>query len=244
MQAISPNRRRTHRRHPQRKQKLPVLLTPLLLFSAFFGIPENSAAQIRPETEAKTVSATVWVYTEQTPGNTAYVPEEELQRLARFVLSGMVFGWRFDYTPADSARRVSEYFSLVPIAEIPAGSARLSFSCTETSGPRQYCRAEYIPDAAAANGSAFWNSVLFRSCKGRGSGERIAETGGIFQAYENAVKNAVHEYARTQEKNKPKEIRGEIKFKQEPRLFTDSGRFVVDAEFLIHIRETVPYTVF
>ena len=53
------------------------------------------------------------------------VAERKVLEEARVLLSGMVYGWSFDYTPANHARAVSESFSLTPVAQIPWGSPRL-----------------------------------------------------------------------------------------------------------------------
>lgn len=213
----------------------------LLPCGIFFAQPLR--AQITPAIPSA-ASATVWVYTEEMPGNDPISPRDDLERLAAFVLSGLVYGWSFEYTPADPSRGVAAYFSLEPLGEIAPSSEGFSLSYIETRGMRLYCRAEAAFDEAALNSARYWNSVVFRPGKGRGLGERKDEAAGIFAAYEGAIRSAIHESARLQVKNRPKEIRGEIKFKEEPRVFAASGRFVADAEFLINIKEIVPYTVF
>ena len=218
------------------------LLRAAVLLGAF-SFAQPLSAQITPALP-RAVSASVWVYIEEMPGNEPFSAQEELRKLAAFVLSGMVFGWRFEYAPADSTRGVSAYFSLEPLGEIDELSAGFSVSDIETRDQRLYCRAEFILDEAALNSARLWNSVLFKSCRGRGYGERRDEMAGIYAAFESAARNAVHEHARTLEKNRPKEIRGEIKFKEEPRISATGGRFAADAEFLINVKEIVPYTVF
>ena len=60
----------------------------------------------------------------------------------------------------------------------------------------------------------------------------------------DAVRQAVREHARSLEKNKPKEIRGEVLLRDNPRLHADEGWFVADIKVLVNIREIVPYSVF
>lgn len=189
-------------------------------------------------------SATVWVYSEEVPGNEKYSPREALESTARFVLSGMIFGWRFEYTPSDRARNVQEYFSLEPLAEISADNPCFSLSHIQSLPPRLYARAEFTYDQAAAHSFRHWNSIVFKTGKGRGFGERKNETAGILQAYTNAIKQAIREYARTIEKNKPKEIRGNVKLREEPRLFADQGRIIAETDVLLDITAIIPYTVF
>ena len=214
---------------------------PRLLLALFCA--QALHAQVTPALPGS-ASATVWVYTEATPGNEELVPMEDLESLAAFVLSGMVYGWRFEYTPRDPSRGVDAYLSLEPLGEIDAASPGFSLSFIEEKGARLYCRAEFAFGEAALNSARLWSSAAYKTARGRGYGERGDEAAGAFAAYEGAIRDAIHESARAQAKNRPKEVRGEIKLKEEPRLFAASGRFVADADFLINIKEIVPYTVF
>ncbi len=223
------------------KGKRVLFARVLFIFSSIFSAAlQAQVASIADER----ASATVWVYIEQTPGNEPFSPGEELKNLAAFVLSGLVFGWRFEYTPSYTARGVQSYFLLEPLGEITPDSDGFSISSIEIRGIRLYCRAEFIFDETALNSVRLWNSVLFNSCTGRGFGSRSDEITGVLTALESAVQNAIHEHARKLEKNRPKEIRGEIKFKEEPRLSAASGRFIADAKFLINVKEIIPYTAF
>ena len=218
-------------------------LKPFICLFAALCCAQSLLAQVTPALPSS-ASATVWVYTEEMPGNEALVPKDDLESLAVFVLSGMVYGWSFEYTPRDPSRGVSDYLSLEPLGEIDPSSAGFSLIHIEEQGVRLYCRAEFAFDEAALRSARLWNSVRYKSAKGRGYGERKDEATGIFAAYENAIRAAIHESARAQVKNRPKEVRGEIKLKEEPRVFAASGRFAVDADFLVNFKEIVPYTVF
>ena len=80
--------------------------------------------------------------------------------------------------------------------------------------------------------------------KGVGEGLRKNETEGVKTAYINAIKKAIKEHVRKSEKNKPKEIIGEVLIKNSPRLFCSSGLFKAEVELYINIKEIVPYTAF
>jgi len=67
---------------------------------------------------------------------------------------------------------------------------------------------------------------------------------GIKKAYTQAVQMAVREYGRKLEKNKPKEIRGEILLRNDARLFADEGFFVADIRVFINIVEIISYKTF
>ena len=40
-------------------------------------------------------------------------PIDKIKEVAPFIISGMVYGWDFVYTPSDIARNVEEYFELI-----------------------------------------------------------------------------------------------------------------------------------
>ncbi|ULQ58702.1 hypothetical protein K7I13_09045 [Brucepastera parasyntrophica] len=210
------------------------------------------------EEAPRVLRAPIWVYLEPVPGimpagseeetgedsREKLLPIRELDSVARFVMSGMVYGWKFTYTPSDKVRNVEEYFSMEPIQEIPRGDPRFKLTGITPAYPRLNSWAEFTFDEASGYWNKYWNSVLFKNGKGRGVGSRLDETNGIRTAYSQAVLNAVREHARKLEKNKPKEITGEILIKDNPRLYLSGGNFVADINVLINIKEIVPYRVF
>ncbi len=199
----------------------------------------------------RVLQAPVWVYAERVPGSSGAEdvvndapPLDRLDSVSRFVLSGMVYGWKFSYVPYDKKRGVAEEFSLEPLAEIAADDPRFAILHLKPSYPRLLCVAEYSLDDSHARWITHWDSTVFRTSKGRGSGERVDETNGIRAAYAGAIRSAIREHARKLEKNKPKEVTGEVLLRENPRLFPDEGRFVAEVRVLINVREVVPYRSF
>lgn len=237
-----------------------------LFFGVCIGACFFSALPAAAETP-RVIRVPVWVFLEPVPGkgfgppdgpqsntpgdakgavNTlqAGPPSRNLRELARYVLGGMVYGWRFTYTPSDRARKVAEYFTLEPIMEIPDDDPRFSLEGLDPAYPRVSTWAQFVLDDSTARRSLYWKSVQFRSADGRGYGDLERESEGIRDAYSDAVRSAVRAYARKLEKNKPKEIRGEVLLREDPRLFTDAGRYVADITVLVNLIEIVPYTAF
>ena len=245
-------------------KKVSRLALGLIAFLATVPGPQLLAAEA-----PRMIRVPVWVFLEPTPGNgfvgatsradtasapvgkqaetntrTSPPPARELRDLARYVLGGMVYGWKFSYTPSDRTRHVDEYFSLEPIMEIPDNDTRFSITGFDPAYPRVSTWAEFLVDEAAARRNVYWGSVAFRASDGRGYGERDHESEGIREAYSDAVRAAVRAFARKQEKNKPREINGEVLLKDTPRLFVSAGRFVVDLTVLMNITEMTPYSTF
>jgi len=206
-------------------------------------------AILSPE-NPRILRAPVWIYLEPVPGTFSEPPAEknppieEINEIARFILSGMAAGWSFSYVPSDRRRNVQEEFTLSPVLPLQEADPRFSMDSLTPAYPRLTCWAQLTVDEAIARRLRYWDSIRFLPGKGRGSGERTAESAGIQEAYTNAVLNAVRTIARGMEKNKPKEITGEVLLREGPRLFADEGRFVAEVRVLVNVREIVPYTLF
>lgn len=192
----------------------------------------------------------VWVFLETMPGFTeehaaaSMPPRKAITELSAKLLSGLVYGWKFSYTPSDKTRNVAEYFELEPIYSIQASDPLLSITELTPHYPYLYCYAEYRASSTLAKRQQAWASVSYKSVQGSGSGQRSDELDGIYDAYINAAKNAVRQYARSLTKNKPKAVNGELLLKGNPRLFMKSGTFHATVNADIYITEIIPYTMF
>lgn len=214
----------------------------LALFSLFFSVYGQS-----PDFEAR-IRAPVWIYIEPVPGHAASDEDKpeyrDIDELARWITAGMIYGWKYEYSPSDRRRNVQEYFTLTPQGSIPEDDPSYSLTDLSIEYPRVSAWAQYTPNDTVVRWKRFWSSVTIQSGKGRGTGERIDGAAGIKAAYTNALKQAVREYARTLEKNKPREIHGEILIRDNPRLYPDAGRFVAEVSVSLTIREIIPWSIF
>lgn len=201
--------------------------------------------------KAVIVRSPVWVFLEPVPGSfddspakEITPPKEALKELSRYILAGMVYGWKFSYTPYDKKRNVQEFFELTPIFQIEKDDKNVFITDVEIKYPYCYCWAEYgIPESEAIR-LEFWKSISYKTVKGRGTGDRSDELKGVYDAYSEAAKNAVREYARKFIKNKPKEISGEMLIKNNPRLYIESGLFKAELELYLHIEKVISYQFF
>lgn len=221
---------------------------PIVMMLAAFALARPCLATAEADREKR---APVWVYLETVPGSMTEEellrkapPIRELDRIARFVMGGIVYGWKFSYTPSDKKRNVSEQFSLVPIMEIGESDRRFAMTEVTPDYPRLTCWAVFKAGDAEKRREEYWNSVTIKSASGRGTGERADEADGVIAAYRNAIMAAVRSRAQSQEKNKPQEIRGEALLRNMPRLYADEGYFVAEIKVLVNIREIIPYATF
>ncbi|MGF7110300.1 hypothetical protein [Treponema pedis] len=220
-----------------------IFLFSLLCFAdSYSGSSKDTAVIVR---------SPVWVFLETEPGSfdgktkdAELPPKEALKELSGHILGGMTYGWKFSYTPYDKKRGVKEFFEIVPIVQIEKNDKNIVITDVKIKYPFCYCWVEYKISEAQAVRMKFWKSISHKTVKGRGTGERSDELKGVYNAYTEAVKNAVREYARKVIKNKPKELIGELLIKENPRLYVESGLFKAELELYLNIEKIVPYTVF
>lgn len=220
-----------------------------LLFCSVFAYPDSYSGSSKDE--ALIVRAPVWVFLEPEPGTfteekkAEFVPPQKaLKELSAYVLSGMTYGWKFSYTPYDKKRAVKEFFELKPVYLINSEDERLFLTDIKIKYPYCYCWAEYRIPIEKSMRLKTWKSVSYKTVKGEGTGSRSDELKGVYDAYTEAVKNAIREYARKILKNKPKEIKGEILIKSNPRIYVESGLFKADLEVYLNITQIIPYVLF
>lgn len=223
------------------------ILVLLLFFLAFSPLAET----YDDESDSTTITRIpVWVFLETVPGATtenakaSLPPRKAITELSSFLLSGFVFGWEFKYVPYDKTRQVKEHFEIKPKHEIPPDATSLKISELTPKYPYLYCYAEYTASEVLALRQQTWECISYKVVQGTGTGERIDEVQGIYNAYINAVKDAVRRHARSLTKNKPREICGQLMLRENPRLFMKSGTFYASLEMNIYIEKIFPYTMF
>ena len=231
---------------------LPKFYTPYFVFLfcavSLFYADSYSGAEAR---EAFIVRAPVWVFLEPQPGimdndtqGTWLPPRKALTELSKTIMEGMVYGWKFSYTPFDKRRKVAEEFELVPLQSIFSDDNRLSVTELRPQYPFLYCWAEYRVTNAIALHRTEWIRINYVTAKGTGSAERKMEIDGVRQAYREAALAAVRGYLRKNIKNKPKTVTGEMLIKDNPRLYVSGGKFMTELTVYLYIKEVTPYEIF
>ncbi|MDR1748390.1 MAG: hypothetical protein LBR47_04960 [Spirochaetaceae bacterium] len=193
----------------------------------------------------------LWVLLESWPGGEDPVtdsllqyPLSELRSLAPFIIEGMIYGWQFSYTPYDRTRGVEEHFSCEPLAGLPNRNSGISFTEPRIQEGRLFCWVEFTVTPQVERQRSRWYSVVYPKVSGTGRGSVTDEAAGIKTAYSQAILNAVREYVRRIEKNKPKEINGAVLLTEIPRLYIESGKYVAKLEFILNVTEVIPYRIF
>ena len=166
-----------------------------------------------------------------------------LKETGNFVINAMVYGWNFSITPKDNTRGVKEYVEFTPIKETSVETFDITWSNLVFEPDRITCWMEFDRDPLMMHSKAWWNSVNCPRIHGKGESQYTGKIDSIKEAFFDAAKNAVLDYAKKLEKNKPKEITGSLLLKTEtPSLRIDSGKYIADLDFFLHVDKIVRYS--
>jgi len=165
---------------------------------------------------------------------------------ARSILSGMIYGYRFRYTPGDSVRRIEEEFTLTPVAEILWGDPNMRIADAYVKDSLLFLKVTYqLEDFQFARRRA-WASNSVQSGSGTGSYSVFTAPSpeGKRGALEQALKNAVRSVLRPTYFNKPREITGEMVIWNEPHTIIQSGAYTTQLVTKLRVKQIRPYSLF
>ena len=171
-------------------------------------------------------------------------PIKKIREVAPFLISGMVYGWDFVYTPSDVARNVEEYFELTEKQLSDNELIGIKYSSPWIQDNRLNCWCEYTRTPMQIQNYNLWASIQNPTIQGQGFGSIALGFDGIVEATKDAVKKAVREYYRGQIKNKPKEITGSVLIRKQPLLGIDAGKYTIKLDFFLECGTIRYYTVF
>ena len=163
---------------------------------------------------------------------------------ARFVFSGMVYGFRFRYVPSDRARAVVEEFDLVPLHQIAWGDPALSVVESRFEAGRRYALIRYWVAEEQQSWSRFWQSNVHAPASAFGSSDLFGGRSAKLEAIEEGVIESVRAFLRPREQNKPKEISGRVAFADVPYVVISGGEYHARVEVKLDIQEVIPYRIF
>jgi len=172
-------------------------------------------------------------------------PVARIKEVTPFLLEGMIYGWQFDYTPYDKARRVEEYFDFSPIQKLTeADLAEITYTKPWAQDDRLWCWVEFRRTPQMMHIFNSWQVITNPRIRGIGYARLEDGFAGIQEACGEALKNAVREYERKIIKNKPKEIMGRVMITEPPLIGIDAGRYVVTLDFFLETDRIIKYETF
>nr|WP_318692901.1 hypothetical protein [uncultured Treponema sp.] len=169
---------------------------------------------------------------------------ERTKQVAPFLLNGMINGWKFEYTPYDKRRGVKEFWEFDEIKPFDKNMNPIEFHDPEAMDGKLLSRAYCNRTRQQQIEYKRWCSIVHPHIKGVGRGSVEKEFDGIKEACSMALKEAVRQYWRTLEKNKPKEISGTVLLIRDPRIYVRNGQYVVDLDFFLETDRIIKYTQF
>lgn len=163
---------------------------------------------------------------------------------ARFVLSGMIYGYRYEYVPSDRERQIQEAFSLTQRAEIQRGDPRLEAIDGYSEDKRVYTQFLYRLAPFQRDWLTSWQSSAVSRVQASGSVPWWDGHESKLSAIEEAVKAAIRRHLQSVVRNKPRRSRGSVLLSEAPRIFVDAGRYRAEVTIRIRVDEIEGYELY
>jgi len=160
------------------------------------------------------------------------------------VLSGMIYGYEFRYTPSDQRRKVAEEFRLTAVARVPWGDPRLKILKAQERNRKLFARLGYDLLDFQADRRRAWSSNTLPLSSGRGEGNLFGGRQEKLRALQEAIKNAIRNHLRPILFNKPREIAGELVIWEPPRTIVQSGAYITEVAVKLRLEQVTPYRIF
>ena len=167
-----------------------------------------------------------------------------MQKIAPFIINGMVYGWNFVYVPSDKARGVEEYLEVTEIVASDVIKGGITYSSPWLENNNLNCWVEYTRTDSQVQSYNLWASIKNPVIGGIGYGSIEKGFEGIEEAARESLKAAIRNYYRQVIKNKPKEITGSVLIRKFPTLGIDSGRYVINLDFFLECGKIIEYSVY
>ena len=226
------------------EKRLQKIILTLLLFIS----PLMFAQDVSQE---RMIRFALWASMEAFPGvekvekDAFALPVRKIREISPFLLSGMIYGWKFEYVPYDKTRGVPEYFEFSPLRDLSKSEIKnIAYAKPWVEESILYCWVEYRRSDAQVHVYKGWESVMHPKIKGEGYAQLAEGFEGVQKACGEALKNAVRNYERKWIKTKPKEISGTVFMHEPPKIGVDAGRYKVTLDFFMETDKIIEYKTF
>ncbi len=169
---------------------------------------------------------------------------ERLVTEAQIILSGMIYGFSFSYTPSNPDRSIPEQFQMEPFGTVPRGDPGFEVFQTWTEGDRLYARILYTMTDEQLQWFNGWQSSANASSSGVGTVPFVRGPVAKIDALQDGVRSAVREYLREQVRNRPREATGAVLLRESPRFGVNAGDYTARVDVLVQIDSVEPYRVY
>ncbi len=198
-----------------------------------------------------TIRFAVWAELDVYPGlyeendDLFFYTRTRIKNLSEFLMEGMVYGWKFVYTPSDKLRGVEEYLEVEPVqAFTQADKDKIRYSDLYFEENKVTVWCEYDRTEYQIQNYKLWSGIQNPVIKGRGLGKISDGFEGINEAARNALKEAVRARYRAEIKNKPKEISGSVLIRNPPLVGITEGQYAIFLDFFLERDRIIKYTTY
>ncbi|MDA3941524.1 MAG: hypothetical protein PF693_19830 [Spirochaetia bacterium] len=178
----------------------------------------------------------------------AYLDKSEIYRRtledALWMISGMIYGFDIKYTPLDLSRHVKEYLEVTPRASIPWGDEKLEVVDTWFKNEKLSMQVRYFLDEAQITRLKLWESNIFPDAEGIGIVSVFSGFQGRIESIKEGIKEALRNYLRIRNTNKPREIICRVLLAEPPYTIMDAGGYKSKVKITIKFSEIIPYAYY
>jgi len=162
---------------------------------------------------------------------------------ARWVFSGMIYGFSFRYVPGDTRQEVERSFELAPLGEIPWGDPSLTVLGARADRDRYRADIGFELSGMYLARRQAWESNIHPPAEGLGEALLFEGFSSRQKAMEEAIRTAVHTYVRQRTGTRPREISGELSLADVPyiRIVQGSYQARVRIRMRLEITEQMVY---
>ena len=159
---------------------------------------------------------------------------------ARWIFSGMIYGFQYRYVPGSGELQVEDEFSLIPAAQIEKGDPSLRVENISDDYRTLTVQFSYWLSPSQSRRVEQFHMSRFRAAGGKGS-EPVTTPEAGRVAMELGVKEAIREDLRQQFYNRPREVSGLLCFSHSPRLILGSGSYNSFVRILYRVDQMKDY---
>ena len=153
----------------------------------------------------------------------------------RYVISGLVYGYRFLYVPGDPARGIAEDFQLEPYASIPLGDPALTVLQTWIDRDRLVARVGYEVSPEQQGWYQGWHSSANARSTGIGRSSLFLGPARKSAAVSDGIRDAVREHVRKLEFTRPQQVVGAALLASYPEFGIVQGNYQATVDVLLQI---------
>lgn len=221
-----------------------------LLWSFLFLVQNISVFSLTPDSDE--IILTLWTEIEKTiptaddTGRPLSIEEISKTVLedARWILSGMIYGFNIRYVPPDTGRKVNESFNAELISEIPFGDPSLKVFDTRTEKGRFFIQIRYELAEFQLRRLKIWNSNIFPEAEALGKASFFTGKSARLDSIKDGIKLALRNYLRSRIKNKPREIRGKAILDTPPYIIISAGGYTSKVRIKLSVDKIIPYSLY